>query len=268
MEQPMEHPVVLTVAGFDPSSGAGVTADIKTIAAHGCYGVSCITALTVQSTRGVKRVIPANVEVLRETLEELAKDFDFAAVHVGMLGAAALGSALADFLEEHRCRNIVLDPLLKATSGAGLTDADGIEVLRLRLFKMAALITPNLAEAAALTGTTVENLEDMHRAMERLHTLGAKNVVITGGHLPQPVDLLSENYGAQVEEFAGERIESNATHGTGCAFSTSVACNLARGMKLGDSVRLAGEYVRRAIANAYPVGTGTGPVNHLFGRQG
>ncbi len=261
------RPVVLTIAGFDPSSGAGVTADIKTIAAHGCYGVSCITALTVQSTRGVKRVEPVAVEVVRDTLAEVAADVNIAAVRVGMLATAAVAAAVADFLEERRPPNVVVDPVLKASSGADLIDEDGREVLRLRLFKVATVITPNLNEGALLTGMDEKIAPQPRAVAESLHRLGARNVVVTGGDLPAPVDFLSGENGAIERAFPGERIETTATHGTGCAFATALACNLALGQTLSEAVRLSGEYVRKAMASAYPVGRGKGPVNHLFERS-
>jgi hydroxymethylpyrimidine/phosphomethylpyrimidine kinase len=256
-------PIVLTIAGYDPSSGAGITADIKTIAAHRCFGVSCITALTVQSTQGVKRVEPVAAGTVLETLSELARDIEIAAVHVGMLGSASVAAAVARFLKEHRLASVVLDPVLKSSSGAELLDAGGVEVLRDRLIPLATVMTPNIDEAAMLAGIKVEGIEDMRTAAARLHRIGAANVVITGGHLAQPVDLLSQDGGAHMEEFPGKRIESRATHGTGCAFATALACNLALGHPLAESVRRAGDYVRKAIAAAYPIGRGRGPIDHL-----
>jgi len=261
---PKTPPIVLTIAGHDPSSGAGITADIKTIAAHSCYGVSCITALTVQSTHGVRRVEPVAAETVRETLKVICSDVQIAAVRVGMLGSAAVGSAVFDVLEALKPPNVVIDPILKSSSGTDLVDEDGIEVLRRKLFALAAVITPNLDEAAALTGGAVQDPPGMRTAAGKLHDMGAANVVITGGHLQSPVDVLSSDGGRTVEEFPGEAIPSQSTHGTGCAFATAVACNLANDRSLSESVRLAGEYVRKAIAAAYPVGHGSGPLNHLF----
>jgi hydroxymethylpyrimidine/phosphomethylpyrimidine kinase len=261
------RPVILTIAGYDPSSGAGVTADIKTIAAHRCFGVSCITALTVQSTQGVKRVEPVSAEMVRETLSELARDVEISAVHVGMLGSAEVATAVARFLEESRFAKVVLDPVIKSSSGAVLLDEEGVEVLRHRLLPLATVITPNIEEAAALTDSKVSRPPEVRAAAEILHRMGAANVVITGGDLPEPVDLLSAEGGAQVQEFPGEHIESLATHGTGCAFACALTCNLALGHPLAESVRLAGEYVRKAIAAAYPIGRGRGPVHHLHNQE-
>jgi hydroxymethylpyrimidine/phosphomethylpyrimidine kinase len=259
------RPTVLSIAGYDPSSGAGVTADIKTIAAHGCYGVTCITALTVQSTQGVRRVQAVPGRLIAETLEELAGDIGVVAVRIGMLASGEVAEAVVEFLSGAGLRNVVLDPVLRSSSGTDLLDERGIEVLRTRLIQLADVVTPNMEEAAALSGVKVESLFGMKKAAAKLHEMGARAVVITGGHLREPVDLLS--VGRKQIEFAGKRIKSNATHGTGCAFATALACNLARGIDLKDSVRAAGQYVRRAIARAYPVGRGKGPINHLYGMR-
>ena len=262
----MPPPVVLTIAGFDPSSGAGVTADIKTIAAHGCYGVGCITALTVQSTAGVRRVEPVSAELIAETLEELRADLAIAAVHIGMLGSGKVVRAVADFLEKSKLGNVVLDPIIKSSSGHDLIDADGKRLLIERLFPLATVITPNVDEAAAFAGLAVNDLEQMRVAVARLHAMGAASVVITGGHLEKAVDLLSfaSRTGPQQEVFKSAKLPSNSTHGTGCAFSTAMACHLAQGRGLPEAVLLAKTYVAAAIANAYPLGRGVGPVHHLY----
>jgi hydroxymethylpyrimidine/phosphomethylpyrimidine kinase len=290
-------PVVLTIAGFDPSSGAGVTADIKTIAAHGCYGVACITALTVQSTSGVRRVDPLDPSLVMETLEELAADLEIAAVHLGMLGSGKVVKAVADFLTTRRSSplakpstkpstggqegswlfprkstlpNIVLDPILKSSSGADLLDAAGIRLLRERLIPLADVVTPNVDEAAALTGIQVEDLDSMKAACAKLHEMGSSAVVITGGHLEKAMDLLSfkaERDGetkVEQEVFKAERQRSNSTHGTGCAFATAMACHLALDRGLAEAALLAKTYVGAAISYGQPLGRGTGPVHHLY----
>ena len=259
-------PVVLTIAGFDPSSGAGVTADVKTIAAHGCYGVGCITALTVQSTAGVRRVEVASRELVTDTLEELRSDLEISAVHIGMLGSGKVARGVSDFLEKAGLPNIVLDPVIKSSSGHDLIDAAGLRLLIERLLPLATVITPNVDEAAALTGFEVSNLEQMRMAATRLHQMGAASVVITGGHLDKAIDLLSftSGRGAEQEVFKSDRLRSNSTHGTGCAFATAMACHLARGRGLPEAVLLAKAYVAAAIANAHPLGRGIGPVHHLY----
>ncbi len=261
-------PVVLTIGGFDPSSGAGVTADIKTIAAHRCYGVACVTALTIQSTRGVKRLAATPASVVRDTLRELVDDLPPKAIHIGMLANGEVAEAVADFVEETRPPNLVLDPIVKSSSGADLLDVVGIDVLRRRLLGRVAVVTPNLDEASVLSGLTVGNLDEMRAAARQLHGLGAKAVVVKGGHLlgEQTVDLLSfcDAGGIHQEEFAGPRLDSRSTHGTGCAFSTALACNLALGRPLPEGVAAAKEFVATAIERAQPLGHGRGPMNLLF----
>jgi len=259
-------PVVLTIAGFDPSSGAGITADIKTIAAHECYGVSCITALTIQSTQGVRRVEPVDAGIIAETLQELVSDLAVAAVHIGMLGNGRVVAAVADFLSQAHLPHVVLDPILKSSSGADLLDAAGTRLLIERLIPLAELVTPNLDEAGVLTGMAVTNLDQMGEAAARLHSLGAANVVVTGGHLEKAIDLLSFTtiHGIEKEVFKADRQRSNSTHGTGCAFSTALACHLAHGRGIPEAVLLSKAYVSAAIANAHPLGKGVGPLHHLY----
>jgi hydroxymethylpyrimidine/phosphomethylpyrimidine kinase len=262
-------PVVLTIAGFDPGSGAGVTADIKTIAALGCYGVACITGLTVQSTAGVRRVETVDAGLVSETLSELVSDIEIAAVHVGMLGSEKVARAVTDFLASQKMPNVVLDPILKSSSGSDLVDAAGVRLMTERLLPLAAVVTPNLDEASALTGLTVTDTDQMRAAARKLHQMGASAVVITGGHLEKAIDLLSftGKRGVEQELFKSTRLKSNSTHGTGCAFATSVACHLALGRGLPEAVLLAKAYVAAAISHAHPLGHGIGPVHHLYRMQ-
>ena len=252
-------PVILTIAGFDPSSGAGITADIKTISTHKCYGVSCITALTVQSTGGVKRVDPVEGRIITETLEELVNDVDIAAIKIGMLGSAEAARAVVAFLKRNKVAHVVLDPVIRSSSGAELLPKDGVQLLKEKMLGLTTVITPNIAEASVLTGLSVTVAADMVAAAEALHDMGARNVVITGGHLDPPVDLVSRD-GREPELLLGSRIMSSSTHGTGCAFSTSLACHLALGKSLLDSARAAKSYVESAIRSAPGIGKGTGPV--------
>ena len=266
-------PVVLTIAGFDPSSGAGVTADIKTIAAHGCYGVACITAMTVQSTAGVHRVEAVDPTLVTETLQELATDIPIAAVHIGMLGTGNVVKAVVEFLSQlgkagspSKFPNVVLDPILRSSSGAELLEAAGIRLLIDKLLPLADVITPNVDEAAILTGLKVTDLDEMRAAATKLHQMGSAAVVITGGHLEKAIDLLSftTKSGVQQEVFKAERQRSNSTHGTGCAFATAMACHLALDRGLAEATLLAKTYVTAAIAAGHPLGRGTGPVHHLY----
>jgi len=264
-------PIVLTIAGFDPSSGAGVTADIKTIAAHGCYGISCITAMTVQSTSGVKQVEPADPALVMDTLGELTADMEIAAVRIGMLASARVANAVADFLgrarsDGERLPNIVLDPILKSSSGADLLDEAGARVVVERLLPLSDVVTPNIDEAAALTGIKIKDLDEMKEAASKLHELGAHAVVVTGGHLEKAIDLLSftTKHGVEQEIFKAERQRSHSTHGTGCAFATAMACHLALDRGIAEATLLAKTYVTAAISNGHPLGKGVGPVNHLY----
>ncbi|MGA9511671.1 MAG: bifunctional hydroxymethylpyrimidine kinase/phosphomethylpyrimidine kinase [Candidatus Sulfotelmatobacter sp.] len=266
-------PVVLTIAGFDPSSGAGVTADIKTIAAHGCYGVACITAMTVQSTGGVCRIEAIDPALVTETLQELVDDMPIAAVHIGMLGTGKVVRAVADFLAQStgkagisKLPNIVLDPILKSSSGAELLDPAGVKVLSEKLIPLVDVLTPNVDEAALLTGVKVTDLDEMRSAANKLHEMGSRALVITGGHLDKAIDLLSftTKRGIEREVFKAERQRSNSTHGTGCAFSTAMACHLALDRGLPEAALLAKTYVTAAIAAGHPLGRGTGPLHHLY----
>jgi hydroxymethylpyrimidine/phosphomethylpyrimidine kinase len=262
--------VVLTIAGFDPSSGAGVTADIKTIAAHGCYGVACITALTVQSTAGVRQVESIDPSLVTDTLQELATDMPLAAVHIGMLGDAKVVRAVADFLGKQKAKskisNVVLDPILKSSSGEVLLNQPGAELLAENLLPLADVITPNIDEASTLTGLKVSNLEEMRAAAHKLHEMGAPAAVVTGGHLDKAIDLLSftTKNGVEQEVFKAERQRSNSTHGTGCAFATAIACHLALDRGLPEATLLAKTFVAAAIAAAHPLGSGVGPIHHLY----
>ncbi len=259
--------VVLSIAGFDPSSGAGITADIKTIAAHECYAVTCLTAVTVQTTTGVNQVCPEPAERVTATLEALAGDMPIAAVRIGMLGSAAVASAVANFLAGRGLANVVLDPVLRSSSGTPLIDERGLLVLKDGLLPLAAVVTPNIEEAAALTGLAVENQDGMRAAARGLHALGARNVVVTGGHLSPATDILScmTAEGFKTYEFSGPQLATTSTHGTGCAFASALACNLALGCQIELAVKLAKEYVAGAMAAAYSLGRGRGPLNHLFG---
>lgn len=271
-------PIILTIAGFDPCSGAGVTADIKTIAAHACYGVACITALTVQSTAGVTRVESVDPALVSDTLRELAADMDIAAIHIGMLGSGKVVKAVADFLSSQpgsrpagpfrkaRLPNIVLDPILKSSSGADLLDASGTKLLVETLIPLADVLTPNVDEAAIITGLKVEDLDQMRAASAKLHEMGASAVVITGGHLEKAMDLLSftTKRGIEQEVFKAERRRSRSTHGTGCAFATAMTCHLALDRGLAEAALLAKTYVTAAISNGHPLGRGIGPVHHLY----
>jgi hydroxymethylpyrimidine/phosphomethylpyrimidine kinase len=255
-------PVVLSIAGFDPSSGAGIAADLKTFAAHGCYGVAAITALTIQNTQGVTALYPTEPAVLKDTIAALLTDGRVKAIKVGMLANQANAGVVSEILESNPALPSVLDPVFRSSNGRDLADAACQEFVREQLIKRAYVITPNLFEASAMTGLRVENQEAMKAAARRLVEMGARAVVVTGGHLDKAIDVLFD--GSELEVFTGDRVKPDNTHGTGCTFSSAIAANLALGRQLRDAVVLAKAYVTEAIRKAYVVGPGRVPLNHLY----
>lgn len=256
-------PILLTIAGFDPSCGAGIAADLKTFAAHNCYGVAAVTALTVQSTLGVRSVHATPTATLRAQLEALAEDTIVAGVKIGMLANRANASVVSEFLDQHEFAHVVLDPVLRPTAGnAELLDAPGLKFVREELLKRASVITPNIFEAEFLTGMEVKDLNAMKAAGQKLLEMGARAVIVTGGHLEKPTDVLCE--GTEIEMFGGDHVKSANTHGSGCTFSSAIAAQLACGQQLREAVILAKAYVTKAIEKSYPIGKGAGPLNHLF----
>lgn len=256
-------PILLTIAGFDPSCGAGVAADLKTFAAHNCYGVAAITALTAQSTQGVKAVHPIQAAVLREQLETLVNDVSIAAVKIGMLGNKANAAVVAEFLDKNHFAHVILDPVIKPSAGdPELLDASGVKFLREELMKRATVITPNMDEAALLAGVEVKDISGMKAAAQKLAEVGAKAVIVTGGHLEKPADLLWEN--GEMNPFGGDHAKSENTHGSGCTLSSAVAAQLALGQQLREALILAKAYVFKAIEKSYGIGKGAGPLNQLF----
>jgi hydroxymethylpyrimidine/phosphomethylpyrimidine kinase len=255
-------PVVLSVAGFDPSGGAGIIADLKTFAAHNCYGVAAITALTVQNTQGVSSVHPVEPAVLKKSILSLLSDGRVKALKIGMLGNDNLAAVVAEILKSNPDLLSVLDPIVRSSTDVALLDASGLAYMRKHLLPRVTVVTPNLAEAAALTGIPVDNVESMKSAARKLVELGARAVVVTGGHLDKPIDVFFD--GTTMEAFDSDRVKPDNTHGTGCTFSSAVAANLALGRRLRDAVVLAKAYVVEAIRQAFPVGPGRIPLNHLY----
>jgi hydroxymethylpyrimidine/phosphomethylpyrimidine kinase len=253
---------VLTIAGSDSGGGAGIQADLKTFAAHGVFGLSAITAVTAQNTLRVSASVPMPPGMVTAQVEAVAADFSVDATKIGMLATAAIAEEVAAVVARLALKNVVVDPVLAATSGAALLDAGGLAVLRVRLLPLAVVITPNTLEAEALTGLTIRTFADMHRAAEQLTILGARAVVITGGHLAgPPTDLV---YDAGVfTTLAGERLETRQTHGTGCTFSAAIAARLALGDALVPAARAAKTYVVEAIRRAPGLGHGRGPLGHF-----
>jgi len=264
---------VLTIAGFDPTSGAGVTADLMVFAAHGLFGTSCITGLTVQSTVGVAALTAVSAEMVRATLDCLESDVPAAGVKIGMLASAANVAVVVDFvsgLREAELRGekervpVVLDPVLRSSSGRELLDDAGASAMRERLLPLVDWVTPNLEEAGVLLGRSVRRREDMVEAARALQAMGSGlNVVVTGGHLDPPDDLLVSD-GGEVLWMPGEKIASRSTHGTGCAFSSALLSRVVLGDEAQDAGLRAKKYVAEAIRTAAPMGKGFGPVNHLW----
>jgi hydroxymethylpyrimidine/phosphomethylpyrimidine kinase len=259
---------VLTIAGFDPSSGAGVTADLMVFAAHGLFGTSCITSLTVQSTVGVLSSVTVLPETVGATLDCLVRDLPPVGVKIGMLATAATVEAVADFLNvlrgESRRVPVVLDPVVRSSSGRELLDPAGVVVLREKLLPLVDWVTPNLEELGVLTGRSVRRREDMVDAAFALQGMGSElNVMATGGHLDPPDDLLLSVEG-EVVWLPGEKVAGRSTHGTGCALSSALLSRLVLGDAAKDAAALAKEYVAEAIRTATPMGEGQGPMNHLW----
>ncbi len=260
----------LTIAGFDPSSGAGVSADLMVFAAHGLFGTACITSLTVQSTMGVRSTHPVEASVIRGTLACLEEDLPAAGIKIGMLGTAEAVTAVADFIESIRNRGarvpIVLDPVLRSSSGRELLDTEGARLLRSRLFPLVDWITPNLEELALLTGSPVADRDELaSQAVALQQSIGSRhvNILAKGGHLRTPDDLVLTADGRH-EWLAGGRIETRSTHGTGCALSSALLSRLMLGDEPVCAARLAKEYVAEAMRIAVPLGHGAGPMNHLW----
>ena len=255
-------PILLTISGFDPSCGAGTAADLKTFAAHGCYGVAAITSLTVQNTQGVETVHNTPSAELREQLEVLAKDCEIAAVKIGMLGNRGNAVVVAEFLDAHKFAHVVHDPVMKSSSGAELLDAGGIKFLATELLKRASVITPNVPEAEVLTVLTIKDVADMETAARKLVEMGAHSVIVKGGHMERAVDVLFD--GNEMVQLGGDRVKTENTHGTGCTFASAIAAQLAAGRSLFEAATLAKAYVTKAIEKGYAIGKGRVPLDHFY----
>jgi hydroxymethylpyrimidine/phosphomethylpyrimidine kinase len=261
----MSVPVVLTIAGSDSSGGAGIAADLKTFAALGVYGACAITALTAQNSKGVAAVHDAPAEIVAAQLDAVFADLTVAAVKIGMLANAAIVETVKAGLVRHRATNVVLDPVMAASTGAGLLRSDAMTALR-KLIPHVRVLTPNLLEAAALLDAPLAQSEaEMRAQAEKLLALGADAVLIKGGHAggPESVDLLVED--KTCVRLAAPRIATKNTHGTGCTFAAAIAAGLAKGLPLDDAARQAKAYVSAAIAAADLLGVAAdnGPLHHF-----
>ncbi len=250
-------PKVLTIAGSDSGGGAGIQGDLKTITALGGYGMSVITALTAQNTLGVRGVLPIDPKFVALQLEAVLSDIGADAVKTGMLAEADIIAAVARVLRKHRVRTLVVDPVMVSKSGHALLRPDAEKALVRRLLPLALLVTPNLHEASRLAGFEVRTLDDMKRAARRIQSLGARNVLVKGGHLAgAPVDVLAK--GRRLIEIRGERVNTRCSHGTGCALASAIATYLAQGVGLEDAVRAAKRFVAGAMKRGLTVGKGYG----------
>ena len=256
-------PVAMSIAGSDSGGGAGVQADMKTFSALGVYGASTLTAITAQNTVAVTAVHELPVELIAAQIDAVVTDIGVDAVKTGMLSSSAIVETVARELERHGIENLVVDPVMVAKSGDPLLRDEAVESVRTRLLPLAALVTPNVPEAETLTGLKIESDDDVREAARRIVAMGARTVVVKGGHRDGPAtDLFFD--GVEFTEFTSERFDTVNTHGTGCTFASAAAAGLAQGKPLLEAVALAKEYVTEAIRNSYPLGRGHGPVHHFY----
>ncbi|MBI4298351.1 MAG: bifunctional hydroxymethylpyrimidine kinase/phosphomethylpyrimidine kinase [Chloroflexi bacterium] len=253
----------MTIAGSDSGGGAGIQADLKTFAALGVYGTSVLTAITAQNTLEVRSVFELPSEIVAAQIDTVLSDIGTDAVKTGMLFSSAIIQVVAEKVREHRLTNLVVDPVMVAKGGHRLLLKEAVEALRSRLLPLATVVTPNLPEAEVLADRKIRSLEDVRRAARDIVGLGARSVVVKGGHLEGPaVDTFYD--GREFREFTAPRIATRSTHGTGCTFASAIAAGLAKGMELTEAVAQAKEYVTEAIRRAFLMGQGHGPLNHFY----
>lgn len=259
-------PRVLSIAGSDSGGGAGIQADLKTMSALGCFGMTAITAITAQNTQGVRAIQALPPALLEQQIDAVVEDIGVDAVKIGMLHDPEVVRAVARAIDRHRLERVVLDPVMVATSGDRLIAQETVAVLVAELFPRAAVITPNLDEAGWFVGHAIPSADALEGAARELRAMGARGVLLKGGHLSGPVltDLLLDEQGST--RWSGERITTPNTHGTGCTLSSAIACGLARGLALREAVAAAREYVRAALHGSahWRLGQGHGPLNHGF----
>ena len=259
----MKIPKAMTIAGSDSGGGAGIQADLKTFAALGVYGASTLTAITAQNTVRVSAVHEIPTDVITAQIDAVLSDIGADAVKTGMLSSSAIIECVVEAMKKHGIQQLVVDPVMLAKSGDSLLREDAVDCLRTRLLPLAAVVTPNLPEAEALTGTKIVSAADVRRAAESIVAMGARSVVVKGGHREGPAtDLFYD--GSEYREFTAPRFDTVNTHGTGCTFASAVAAGLARGMAVTEAVALAKDYVTEAIRSSFPIGQGHGPLNHFY----
>ena len=255
---------VLTIAGSDSGGGAGLQADLRTLAANGVHGVTAVTAVTAQNTRAVTAVDPVSPGMVAAQIRAVFDDFEVGAVKTGMLATAAVVEAVCEALEAHPAPPLVVDPVIAATSGRRLLDEDAVAVVRDRLLRRARVVTPNRFEAEVLAARPVASLDDARRAAAGIRARGAAAAIVTGGHFDtaESVDVLDD--GGVVVELRGPRLDGRQTRGTGCTFSAAIAAGLAAGLPLAEAAARAKRYVEGAIRNAFGPGRGPGPLHHFW----
>ncbi len=253
----------LTIAGSDSSGGAGIQADLKTMLANGVYGMSVITALTAQNTMGVLAISEVTPGFLGQQIDSVFTDVFPDAVKIGMTANDRLIEVIAEKLNFYKAKNIVVDPVMIATSGARLISENAVHTLKEKLLPLAAVVTPNIPEAEVLSGMEIHNKADMEKAAGFISKAYGCAVLLKGGHsINDANDLLCKN--GRITWFEGERIDNPNTHGTGCTLSSAIASNLAKGFNLHDSIMLAKEYISGALSDRLDLGRGSGPLNHGF----
>ena len=255
---------VLTIAGSDSSGGAGIQADLKTFAALGVYGTCAITAVTAQDSQGVYAIHQLSPELVAAQIDAVARDIGVDAVKTGMLASADIVRTVAAKVREHRLPNLVVDPVLAAKSGHRLLSEDGLAALKGELLPLCTVATPNIPEAEALAGRPLRTGDDLERAAREIAALGAKAVVITGGHASgtEAVDLLYD--GREFRRFSAPRLATGHGRGSGCTFASAIAAGLAQGLSVEQAVARAKEYVTAALERAFPMGKGPGPLHHFY----
>ncbi|NNU82879.1 bifunctional hydroxymethylpyrimidine kinase/phosphomethylpyrimidine kinase [Geobacillus sp. BMUD] len=258
----------LTIAGSDSGGGAGIQADLKTFQELGVFGMSAITAVTAQNTLGVQGVYPLSAEAVAAQIESVAVDLGADAVKTGMLFSAEIIRTVAEQVKKHKWERLVVDPVMIAKGGAPLLQEEAVAALKEELLPMALVVTPNIPEAEALTGVVIRTMDDRREAARLLHRMGARYVVVKGGHDDdgeETVDLLYN--GSEFSYFKSKRIDTRHTHGTGCTFAAAIAAELAKGRHPADAVATAKAFVQSAIAHPLGIGRGHGPTNHWAYRQ-
>ena len=263
----MKKRTALTIAGSDCSGGAGIQADLKTMTMNGVYAMSAITALTAQNTTGVRAIQESTPEFLGQQIDAVFEDIVPDAVKIGMVSSSELIHVIADRLTAHKAKNVVVDPVMVATSGSALMKTDAVQILVDELLPLAALVTPNIPEAQVLSGLTIESKDDMVTAAKKISADCHCAVLLKGGHSVNDAnDLLYAR--SEAVWFSGKRIDNPNTHGTGCTLSSAIAANLAKGYTLADSVKRAKDYISGALAAMLDLGHGSGPMDHAFNLTG